>query len=236
VTATIVEAGLSVEGLNAGYGRSRVIENLNLHVQPGEIVAILGPNGVGKTTMLMSIAGFIPGTTGTVKVAGEQLARSPQHRMRAALGLVLEGRSVIPSLSVEQNLQLGRVDFDEAAAIFPAIGRLRKSRAGSLSGGEQQMVSLVRAMCRKPNALLIDELSLGLAPIACERLFTALRDYANEHQMAVVLVEQHLQYAAAVSDRALIMTGGAFALGLPSCELHTRAKEIEQLYVGVDLT
>jgi branched-chain amino acid transport system ATP-binding protein len=212
-----------------------VIENLSLSVRPGEIVALLGPNGAGKTTTLMCIAGFVPGTAGTVQVNGQQVEKASHRRMRSALGLVLEGRSVIPSLTVEQNLVLGQVDVDQAFEIFPPLAKCRKTRAGMLSGGEQQMVSLVRAICRDPAVLLIDELSLGLSPIICERLFAVLRTYASQHHMAVLLVEQHLQYAAAVSDRALIMTGGAIALELPAGQLHERAAEIEELYVGTSL-
>jgi branched-chain amino acid transport system ATP-binding protein len=224
--------GLEVRGLTAGYGAAPVVSDLNLHVDAGEVVAMLGRNGAGKTTTLMAIGGFVKRSGGVVTVDGNAMGGPPHRRMRALVGLVLEGRSVFPPLTTAQNLKVGGVAVAEALRLFPALEPRLNVRAGNLSGGEQQMLSLARAMCRRPRALLLDELSFGLAPVVCERLFSRIREFAADHDIAVVLVEQHLHYAAKVADRAVVMSQGQIALELPSSELTTRAGEVEQLYLG----
>jgi branched-chain amino acid transport system ATP-binding protein len=226
------QTGLHVRGLSAGYGAAPVISELNLHVDAGEVVAMLGRNGAGKTTTLMTIGGFVKPSSGAITVGGTSVGGSPHRRMRGLVGLVVEGRSVFPPLTTAQNLKVGGVAVADALRLFPELEARLNVRAGSLSGGEQQMLSLARAMCRRPRVLLLDELSFGLAPVVCDRLFSRIREFAEEHDIAVVLVEQHLHYAARVADRAVVMSQGQIALELPSSELASRAAEVEQLYLG----
>ncbi|WP_238006552.1 ATP-binding cassette domain-containing protein [Dactylosporangium sp. AC04546] len=224
--------GLDVQGLSAGYGAGPVVTELSLHVDPGEVVAMLGRNGAGKTTTLMALGGFLKRSAGVITIDGVAVGGPPHRRMRGQIGLVLEGRSVFAPLTTAQNLKVGRVGLADALRVFPDLeGRLHV-RAGNLSGGEQQMLSLARAMCRRPRVLLLDELSFGLAPVICDRLFSGIRQFATEHGIAVIVVEQHLHYAAMVADRAMVMNQGRIALELPSSELLSRAGEIERLYLG----
>lgn len=232
MSAEAVSRGLSVRGLSAGYGEARVIADLDLDVAAGEVVAMLGRNGAGKTTALMAIGGFLRRSAGVISVDGSPVGGPPHRRMRGRLGLVLEGRSVFAPLTTAQNLKVGGVEPADAFQLFPELGDRLHVRAGNLSGGEQQMLSLARAMCRRPRVLLLDELSFGLAPVICDRLFSGVRRFAEEHEIAVVVVEQHLHYAAMVSDRAIVMNQGQLALELPSAQLVSRASEIEQLYLG----
>jgi branched-chain amino acid transport system ATP-binding protein len=224
--------GLDIRGLTAGYGAAPVISELNMHVDAGEVVAMLGRNGAGKTTTLMAIGGFVKRSAGVVTVNGNAVGGPPHRRMRGLVGLVLEGRSVFPPLTTAQNLKVGGVGVADALRLFPELEPRLHVRAGNLSGGEQQMLSLARAMCRRPRVLLLDELSFGLAPVICERLFSRVREFAADHGIAVVLVEQHLHYAAQVADRAVVMTQGRIGLELPASELTSRAAEVEQLYLG----
>jgi branched-chain amino acid transport system ATP-binding protein len=227
-----VHTGLDVRGLSAGYGAAPVIYGLNLHVDAGEVVAMLGRNGAGKTTTLMAIGGFLKRSAGVITINGTAIGGPPHRRMRGLVGLVLEGRSVFPPLTTAQNLKAGGVSEADALRLFPELEARLHVRAANLSGGEQQMLSLARAMCRRPRVLLLDELSFGLAPIVCDRLFSGVRHFAADHDIAVVLVEQHLHYAALVADRAVVMSHGQIALELPSSQLTSRAAEIEQLYMG----
>ena len=224
--------GLDVRGLSAGYGAAPVISGLTLHVEPGEVVAMLGRNGAGKTTTLMAIGGFVKRSAGDITIDGNAMGGPPHRRMRGLVGLVLEGRSVFPPLTTAQNLKVGGVAVADALQLFPELEARLNVRGGNLSGGEQQMLSLAGAMCRRPRVLLLDELSFGLAPVICERLFSSVRQFAADHDIAVVLVEQHLHYAAQVADRAVVMSQGRIALELPSSELASRAGEVEQLYLG----
>jgi branched-chain amino acid transport system ATP-binding protein len=226
------QTGLDVKGMSAGYGVTPVISDLTLHVDPGEVVAMLGRNGAGKTTTLMAIGGFLKRATGVITIDGVAIDGPPHRRMRRHVGLVLEGRSVFAPLTTAQNLKVGRVGIADALRVFPDLGGRLNVRAGNLSGGEQQMLSLARAMCRRPRVLLLDELSFGLAPVICDRLFSGIRQFAAEHGIAVIVVEQHLHYAAMVADRAVVMNQGQIALELPSSQLLGRASEIEQLYLG----
>ncbi len=230
--AEVRTAGLSVRGLTAGYGDAVVVRELDLRVDAGEVVAMLGRNGTGKTTTLMAISGFLKRSTGVIAIDGRPVAGPPHRRMRGQLGLVTEGRSVFGPMTTAQNLRVGGVDIADAVALFPELRGRLNVRAGSLSGGEQQMLTLARAMCRRPRVLLLDELSFGLAPVVCDRLFSGVRQFAEEHAIAVVVVEQHLHYAAMVADRAVVMNEGRIALELPTSQLISRASEIEQLYLG----
>jgi branched-chain amino acid transport system ATP-binding protein len=222
---------LQVVDLTAGYQGVPVIESLSLDVARGEVVAIIGRNGAGKSTTLMSISGLLSSYTGSVSVEGKTLHGDANRRCSKALALVLEGRSVFESLTVAQNLKVARVPAAAAYEIFPELERVKDRRAGVLSGGEQQMLAVSRAIARKPDVLLVDELSFGLAPITCRRLFKAVRDYAVLNH-GVLLVEQHIHYATEVADRILVMHQGAIRLELPSGDLLGREAEIEKLYLG----
>ncbi|WP_306999613.1 ABC transporter ATP-binding protein [Amycolatopsis thermophila] len=221
-----------MRGLTAGYGHAPVVEGLDLSVASGEIVSVLGRNGAGKSTTLMAISGVLPRAKGAITVDGRVLSGPPHKRSRSDLGLVLEGRSVFAKLSVAQNLKIAGVSADEVTEIFPELGKRIGVPAGMLSGGEQQMLSLARAICRRPKALLLDELSFGLAPVVCDRLFETIRDFARTSNVAVLLVEQHIAYAADVADRALVMSEGRIGLELPGAELREREEEVEALYLG----
>lgn len=225
-------ATLTVDQLSAGYGGAPVVRGLSLAIDEGEVVALLGPNGAGKTTSLMAMAGFLPHVTGTVRIDDQPVTGPAYRRCREQLGIVVEGRSVVPGLTVAQNLFLSRVDPAEGVSLFPELGRRLDVRAGLLSGGEQQMLALARAVGRRPRVLLIDEVSFGLAPITCGRLFSALRGAVEQYRLTVLLVEQHIHYAAEVADRAVIMVGGEVSVEMSASELTGREEEIERLYLG----
>jgi branched-chain amino acid transport system ATP-binding protein len=227
--------GLRVAGLTAGYGEVPVISDVSLRVKAGEIVAVLGRNGAGKTTTLRTIAGFLHPTKGKVQLNRQNLSGPPYRRARAGLGFVSEERCIVPGLLVSQFIRLAGATKEEVVDIFPPLGKRMQIRCGSLSGGEQQMLALAAAIARRPKVLLIDELSFGLAPIVCETLFEVLRTCASERNLAVVLVEQHIPYAAAVADRAVIMLDGRLALSLSREELNHRIDEVERLYLGVEV-
>ncbi|CAO5154237.1 ABC transporter related protein [Frankia sp. AiPs1] len=231
-TTTASTAALDVRGLTAGYGSLAVIHDVSFSVGRGEIVGLLGRNGAGKTTTLMAIAGFLGGYGGEVLVDGRALTGPAHRRSRGPVGIVLEGRSVFPSLTVRQNLGLAQADVDEALGLFPELTPKLPLRAGLLSGGEQQMLALARTVGRHPSVLLIDELSFGLAPAVSERILERLRAVAEATAVAVLLVEQHLHFAASVVDRALIMNEGVVRAELPGPELASREQEVERIYLG----
>jgi branched-chain amino acid transport system ATP-binding protein len=225
-------AALEVRGLTAGYGSLAVIHDVTFTVGKGEIVGLLGRNGAGKTTTLMAIAGFLGKYTGEVLVEGVPLTGPSYRRSRGMIGIMVEGRSVFGTLTVRQNLQMADVDVDEAVELFPELRPKLPLRAGVLSGGEQQMLALARTVGRRPSVLLIDELSFGLAPAVSERILERLRSVATALSAGVVLVEQHIHFAASFVDRALIMNEGLVRAEIPAAELMARESEIERLYLG----
>jgi branched-chain amino acid transport system ATP-binding protein len=200
---------LAAIGLDAGYGDAAVVRNLDLHVHAGEIVALLGPNGAGKSTTLLTLAGELPPLAGEVAWYGEPTTEPLHKRAARGLAFVPEDRSVLMSMSVRDNLLLGRGGVEGAVEVFPELGGLLDRRAGLLSGGEQQMLTLGRAIATEPKVLHVDELSLGLAPLVVERLLATLRRVADERHVAVVLVEQQVRRALSVSDRWYLMRNGA---------------------------
>lgn len=208
VTAEAASPILQVEGLYAGYGDLAAVRDLNLVVRSGEIVALLGPNGAGKTTTLLTLAGAIPSLGGKVVWNGKATSASLHRRVRSGMGFIPEERSVISKLTVRENLRLGRGSVDDAIGLFPQLKPLLRRPAGLLSGGEQQMLTLARCLASKPSLMLVDELSLGLAPIVVKSLLSALRTAANETGTAVLMVEQQVHRALTVADRWYLLRHG----------------------------
>ncbi len=208
VTQLSKEHVLDARDLDAGYGEVAVVKGVNLHVRAGEIVALFGPNGAGKTTTLLTIAGDLPTLGGEVLWRGKPIKLPLHRRARLGLALVPEERSVLMSMSVRDNLLLGSGGIETAVELFPELKPLLSRRAGLLSGGEQQMLSLARALATEPTALLIDELSLGLAPIIVDRLLARLTDIAKSRNVAVLLVEQQARRGLKVADRWYLMRRG----------------------------
>ena len=199
---------LAASQISTGYHGHAIVEDFDLDVHAGEIVALLGPNGAGKTTTLLTLAGEIRPLSGELRLDGEPTKMPLHRRARNGLALVTEERSVFMDLTVKDNLRVGRCDVDRVFELFPELVPLAKRRAGLLSGGEQQMLTLGRALAREPRLLLADELSLGLAPMVVTRLLEAVRKAADEQGVGVVLVEQHVKQALRVADRVAVMRGG----------------------------
>jgi ABC-type branched-subunit amino acid transport system ATPase component/branched-subunit amino acid ABC-type transport system permease component len=222
---------LDVEGLSAGYGEVAAVRELDLTVHAGEVVALLGPNGSGKSTTLLAVAGELPPLAGRVTYLG-RTGNDPLHlRVRRGLGFVPEDRSVFQSLSVSANLRLGPGPSTVALDLFPELRPLLGRRAGLCSGGEQQILSLARALAAQPRLLIVDELSLGLAPRVVGRLLEALRAGADEDGMGVLLVEQHAGQALAVADRACVLHRGRVVLESSSAELVDDLGALERIYI-----
>jgi branched-chain amino acid transport system ATP-binding protein len=227
VTALRIEAA----GLSAGYGKMAVVRDIDISVGPGEVVALLGANGAGKTTTLLALAGELAPMAGEVRFLGEP-TRAPMHaRCRNGLGYLTEERSVIMDMSVADNLKLAGVAPTVAFSYFPALEQMMDRRAGLCSGGEQQMLSLARALGRDPKVLLADELSLGLAPIIVANLLDAVREAATERGVGVLLVEQHVRQALKVADRAYVMERGRIVLGGTVDEVEGQLGRIEAAYL-----
>jgi branched-chain amino acid transport system ATP-binding protein len=223
---------ISARGLDAGYHDHPVVRGLDLHVNAGEVVALLGPNGAGKTTTLLTLAGELSALAGEVRYFGKPTTAALHVRSKRGLALVTEERSVFMQMTTLENLNVGRCDVEAALTLFPELKPLLKRRAGLLSGGEQQILTLARALARRPRLLLADELSLGLAPLVVTRLLDAVRAAADELDVAVCIVEQHVGQALRVADRIYVLRGGRIVgEGTPS-EI---ADDLEALYLAPEL-
>jgi branched-chain amino acid transport system ATP-binding protein len=223
---------LSVNNIEVIYDHViLVLKGVSLEVPRGGIVALLGANGAGKTTTLLTLAGEVPMQHGTITWLGHR-ARGPLHRRaRSGLGLLTEERSLFMNLSVRQNLRLGRGSIEDALEIMPELRELMNRRAGLLSGGEQQMLTLARALAGDFKLLMLDEISLGLAPIIVRRLLSLVRRAAGERNLGVLLVEQHVGSALNFSDRAIVLRRGQIVLEGESASLRSRVDEIASAYL-----
>lgn len=222
---------IAARGLTAGYGSVPAIRGLDLEVVPGQVTALLGANGAGKTTTVLTLAGALKPMAGTVEILGVPTRAPLYSRVRAGTALVTDDRTVFMDLTVEENLAIGKADARLALELFPELRAHLGRRVGLLSGGQQQMLSLGRALASTPRALLIDELSLGLAPAVAERLFTVVREAADQG-LAVLLVEQFARSALGLADRAHVLVRGEVALVGTGTELLARLDEIEDAYLS----
>jgi branched-chain amino acid transport system ATP-binding protein len=226
-----MESVISVRSMSTGYGGNPVVHDLSFDVNPGEVFCLLGPNGAGKTTTMLALAGELPLISGDVEFHGVKQKAPLYKRARNGMSYVTEERSVFKGMSLKDNLRIAGVDLEEAVALFPELGRRMTVRGGLLSGGEQQMLTLARALGRKPRLLLADELSLGLAPLVVDRLLQAVRRAADEQQTAVIMVEQHAHKALKYTDHAIVIRRGRVSLDLTGEQARARIGEVEQAYL-----
>jgi branched-chain amino acid transport system ATP-binding protein len=230
---------LELDDVHARYGPVEALHGVSLSVGEGEVVAVLGGNGAGKTTTLRAVSGLVS-TSGDVRFAGERITRAaPERVARAGVAHVPEGRGIFQELSVYENLRLGAYlrrkgfaeSYERACGLFPFLEARRQQQAGTLSGGEQQMLAIARALMSRPRLLLLDEPSLGLAPIVVREIFGILGDLNEQEGLAVLVVEQNARLALRSSSRAYVLEVGRVALEGPSTEL-AEDESVRNSYLG----
>ena len=229
-------ARLACTGLSGGRGTTTVFRSLDLEVQAGQVLTLLGPNGAGKTTLLLTLAGLLPAHDGTVTIDGTPLRNGRPHTANeAGVVLVPDDRCLFTNLTVEKNLAVaghrGGPSPRDLIDTFPALEKRWDVNAGSLSGGEQQMLVMARALIQEPKVLLVDEMSMGLAPLVVEHLFGTVRQIATDHDAAIVLVEQHVNLALEVADRAIVLNRGSIVIE-DDAEALRGDERVEQAYFG----
>ena len=236
VDTAVATATLEITGLTAGYGGAPVLRELSLNVSAGEVVALMGANGAGKTTTLRAISGLVKPDAGTIALEGRDLAPlTPTARVRAGVVHVPQDRGIFYGLTVAEHFRLDGHSEDRSEAAFehfPALRDLRHRRAGLLSGGEQQMLAIARALLRRPKLLLLDELSLGLAPIDVERLLPVVRTAADTEHTAVLLVEQHVHLALEIADRGYVLSHGELVVHDSAERLRSDSSLLAASYLG----
>ncbi|CUU59257.1 branched-chain amino acid transport system ATP-binding protein [Parafrankia irregularis] len=228
---------LECAGLTGGHGSATAFRDVDLTVEEGTVLALLGPNGAGKTTLLLTLAGLLPAKAGTVAVDGATLRGGrPALANRTGVVLVPDNRCLFTTLTVEENLRTAARRTGPKPRtmleVFPELDKRWDVPAGALSGGEQQMLVMARALIQRPRVLLVDELSMGLAPLVVESLFETVGRIASDHGCAVVLVEQHVRIALEVADQAVILNRGSIVLRSPARELAAAPEQLEAAYFG----
>jgi branched-chain amino acid transport system ATP-binding protein len=232
---------LSISSAYAGYGSIQVLKNVSLEVRPGEIVTMIGANGAGKTTTLMCISGINRLRAGSIVFQGQEIHRLPPHEIvRLGLCQSPEGRKIFPRLTVLENLELGAItrhdhagihrDLDHVYGLFPILRERSKQAGGTLSGGEQQMLAVARALMARPKLLLLDEPSLGLAPLVVTKIFDAIRQL-NQEGIAVLVVEQNARMALKLAHRGYVLETGRITISAPAAEL-LNDQRVKDAYLG----
>ncbi|HBY11548.1 ABC transporter ATP-binding protein [Paracoccaceae bacterium] len=232
---------IRIEGLNAGYGPLQVLRDITLDVGEGEIVAVLGSNGVGKTTLNNTLSGLIKPSSGSIYFDDVLISgRDPVEIVDMGLIHVPEGRKLFPNLSVKENLELGSYrrgkpnrasNLERVLGVFPKLKERLFQTAGTLSGGEQQMVAIARGLMGEPRVLLLDEPSLGLSPLLVEQMFTLIKQI-NESGLAVILVEQNVIQSLAIANRAYVIAEGTVAMSGPAADLRENS-DLKRSYLGL---
>ena len=237
---------LKVKNVNTYYGKVHALKNISLHLAEGEIVALIGANGAGKTTMLNTLSGITPLSSGSIRFTGEEIGSlSPDRIVRAGVSQVPEGRQVFKGLTVAENLELGaylrytagrqkeeiRNDLGHIFELFPRLQERRKQMAGTLSGGEQQMLAIGRALMARPRLLLLDEPSMGLAPLVVQEIFAVIGRLRSEEGVTILLVEQNAKAALKMADRAYVLETGRVILEGTASEL-LENREVQRAYLG----
>jgi branched-chain amino acid transport system ATP-binding protein len=228
---------LEIENVTAGYGDTVVLRDVSISVPDATVVALLGPNGAGKTTTLLTISCLLPCIEGDVKLDGDSIKGRRPHRLdQLGVAHVPEDRALFFALTVRENLKVGSKTgpdkIEKVLHYFPALGPLMDRPAGLLSGGEQQMLAMGQALVSEPKLLMVDEVSLGLAPILVERLLPILRQIATESACGVLFVEQHVNLALEVADRAYVLAHGSLVLEGQASELRQNRELVESSYLG----
>jgi len=232
---------LEVNNLEVYYGVICALKGISFQVNEGEIVSLIGANGAGKTTMMQSVVGLIPKKHGTVVFDGQDITKTPCHKIvKLGMTQVPEGRRIFQELTVYENLMMGayntrdqqafKADLEEAFARFPRLAERRKQIAGTLSGGEQQMLAMSRALMSHPKLLMLDEPSMGLAPILVDQIFSIIKEL-NESGTTILLVEQNASKALEISDRAYVLETGSVTLSGTGIEL-AHSPEVQKAYLG----
>ena len=231
---------LQIQGLETFYGKIQALRGVDLTVKRGEVVTLIGANGAGKSTLLMSICGGIRARSGAILLEGEDITRTPTHEIiRKGVAQSPEGRRIFPRMTVLENLQLGATPnnmafFEEDVLkvfdLFPRLQERQNQRGGTLSGGEQQMLAIGRALMSRPKLLLLDEPSLGIAPILVRQIFQAIGRISREEQVTIFLVEQNAFHALKLADRGYVMVNGAIAMSGTGAELLARP-EVRAAYL-----
>jgi branched-chain amino acid transport system ATP-binding protein len=228
---------LETSGLVCGHGKIVAVRPLDMELQAGQVMAVLGPNGAGKTTLMETIAGLLPRISGDVMLEGKSLPSGrPAPANLSGVVLVPDNRALFTTLTVRENIEIARIKgqhrVDEMIDLFPALAKRLKIKAGALSGGEQQMLAMARGLVQGPKVFLVDEMSMGLAPIIVESLLPIVRKVADETGAAVVLVEQHVSLALEVADTVMVLVHGDVSLRGSADEFRKDQSRLEAAYLG----
>ena len=234
---------LELRNVNAAYGNIQVLHNIDLVINSGEIITLIGANGAGKSTTLMAISGIVPVRSGKILFEGESIHKlAPEKLVAKGICQVPEGRHIFPALTVQENLDMGaflrndnagiKEDLDYVFFLFPILAERRNQDGGTLSGGEQQMLAMSRALMARPKLLLLDEPSMGLAPLIIKQIFEIVKKINKEHNTTIFLVEQNANQALHIADRGYVIENGVITIS-DSAENLLKNQDIQKAYLGI---